>query len=59
MAMACEHPTVVSKLVVWGANAYISDQDMTMVEAVRDVSKWSERMKKPMEETYGKEGFPK
>ena len=28
-------------------------------EAVRDVSKWSERMRAPMEATYGKEGFEK
>jgi len=47
----------IGKLVVWGANAYIAKSDMEMIEAVADVSKWSDRMRKPMEDIYGS-SFP-
>ena len=59
LVMAAAHPEVVEKVVVWGSNAYISRKDMEMISQVRDVSKWSDRMRKPMEEIYGVEGFPK
>lgn len=45
MIMAAEKPERIKKLVVWGANSYLSQKDLTMVETVRDVSKWSEKMR--------------
>lgn len=57
MIAAARHPDAVRKLVVWGANAYIVKSDMEMIEAVQDVSKWSDRMRAPMEAIYG-DSFP-
>lgn len=37
----------------------MTDHDMNMLSGVSDISKWSDRMRKPMEDTYGKEGFTK
>lgn len=47
----------VRKLVIWGANAYIHPNEIKIYESIRDVNKWSERMREPMEKVYGKEGF--
>lgn len=54
---AALHPTVVRKLVVWGSNAHVSPEDLAIYNSVRDVSRWSERMRKPMEEMYGGDYF--
>ncbi|KAM8874047.1 valacyclovir hydrolase isoform 2-T2 [Spinachia spinachia] len=59
MIAAAKNPDVISKMVVWGANAFVSQQDLELYTAVRDVSKWSAKMRKPMEEVYGAEGFAK
>ena len=45
LVAASSFPDTVSKLVLWGSNAYISEQDMKMVEGVRDVSKVSKEFK--------------
>ncbi len=45
---------MVEKLICYAGNAYISEQDVSMLKRVTDVSKWSERMKEPMEIIYGK-----
>ena len=54
---AANYPQHITKLVVWGANAYVSEDDVRLVQAVRDISKWSPRMREPMERLYG-EDFP-
>ncbi|XP_029684059.1 valacyclovir hydrolase [Takifugu rubripes] len=56
---AAKNPGKIRKLVVWGCNAFVSQQDMELYDAVRDVSKWSARMRQPMEEMYGAEVFAK
>ncbi|XP_034439122.1 valacyclovir hydrolase [Hippoglossus hippoglossus] len=48
---------LVHKLVVWGSNAFITQHDMDLYNAVRDVSKWSARMRQPLEDVYGAELF--
>eukprot|EP00794_Sanderia_malayensis_P006528 gene6528-7270_t len=53
--LAAMRPELVKKLVVWGSNSYISDEDIELVSKVRDLSKWSERMRAPLEATYGKD----
>jgi len=58
LIMAGRFPASVRRLVVFGSNAYINDQDIAMIDKVADVSAWSERMKAPMLEMYGAE-FPK
>ncbi|XP_031431143.1 valacyclovir hydrolase isoform X2 [Clupea harengus] len=50
-------PANVRKLVVWGSNAYVSQEDIAIYNSVRDVSRWSERMRSPMEVMYGAEYF--
>jgi len=47
----------VENFILWGSNAFVSDDDMKMIEKTRDLSKWSERMRAPLEATYGKEGL--
>ena len=57
LCAAAKFPHNIDKLVVWGSNAYISQWDIDNIDQVSDVSKWSERMRKPMEEMYG-DSFP-
>lgn len=59
MIMAGTYPQSVRKLIVWGANSYIHPDEIKIYENIRDVNKWSPRMRKPMENVYGKEGFAK
>jgi len=47
----------VDKLIVQGSNAWCSDKDVELLEKTRDLSKWSERMRKPLEDVYGVEGL--
>ncbi|XP_038652312.1 valacyclovir hydrolase-like [Scyliorhinus canicula] len=57
---ASKYPSLVRKLVVWGANAYVSQEDIINLDkSVADVSKWSEKMRKIMVEMYGAEYFIK
>ena len=48
----------IKKMVALAANAYFEEEDLNMILKVRDVSQWSERMRGPMEEVYGKDYFP-
>ncbi|GAB0100583.1 valacyclovir hydrolase-like [Sergentomyia squamirostris] len=59
MIQAGKYPAAVERLVIWGANAYIAPEEIKIYESIRDVSRWSEKMRLPMEEMYGKEEFPK
>ncbi|XP_013880160.1 valacyclovir hydrolase [Austrofundulus limnaeus] len=54
---AARNPDRINKMVVWGSNAFVSQEDLKLYNMVRDVSKWSARMRRPMEETYGDQGF--
>ncbi|KAM3929459.1 valacyclovir hydrolase isoform 2-T2 [Leptodactylus fuscus] len=54
---AGSYPSLINKLVVWGANAYVTQEDLALYNAVKDVSNWSPKMRKPMEDIYGKEYF--
>ncbi|XP_026179353.1 valacyclovir hydrolase [Mastacembelus armatus] len=56
---AARNPKLITKMVVWGSNAFVSQHDLQLYHAVRDVSKWSARMRQPMEEVYGAEVFAK
>lgn len=48
----------VEKLVIWGAGAYLNAEEVKSLGAMRDVQKWSAKMREPMERVYGKERFP-
>ncbi|XP_051500449.1 valacyclovir hydrolase [Myxocyprinus asiaticus] len=54
---AALNPTLIQKMVVWGSNAYVSEEDVQIYRSIRDVSLWSERMRRPMEEMYGARYF--
>ncbi|XP_066578984.1 valacyclovir hydrolase isoform X2 [Amia ocellicauda] len=56
---AAKHPSVINKLVIWGSNAFVTEEDVKIYNGIRDVSLWSERMRKPLEEMYGAEYFVK
>jgi len=47
----------VEKLVVWGSNAYVTEKDIELYEKIRDVEKWSPRMKQPFVDLYGEKYF--
>lgn len=57
MIMAAMIPEKIRKLVVFGANAYVSPGELEVYEQLRDVNKWSQMMRKPFEEVYGEEYF--
>ncbi|XP_026856651.2 valacyclovir hydrolase isoform X1 [Electrophorus electricus] len=54
---AALNPALIRKMVVWGSNAYVSEQDVQIYNAIRDTSLWSERMRQPMEKMYGAQYF--
>ncbi|KAM7012251.1 valacyclovir hydrolase isoform 2-T2 [Tautogolabrus adspersus] len=56
---AARYPDLINRIVVWGANAFITQHDLQIYEGVRDISKWSARMRQPFEEMYGAETFAK
>nr|XP_034982269.1 valacyclovir hydrolase isoform X1 [Zootoca vivipara] len=71
---AAKNPNLIHKMVVWGANSTVSEEDVKLynagnmakenalppkLAAIRDVSKWSERARQPMEEMYGHDYFSK
>lgn len=43
--LAASRAEVVEKLVVWGGNAYVTQEDVDAWEAIRDISTWSSRMR--------------
>lgn len=47
------HPQQVSKLIVWGGNAYIAPEDIDGYEKTRFLSSWSPRMVEKMRAIYG------
>jgi len=57
MILAAAHPQRVHRMVVWGANATVTAEDVKLYEAIRDTSKWSPKMREPLEALYGKEGL--
>ena len=58
MILAGRFPSVVSKMIVWGGNAFITEGDLELFEKTRDVANWSARMREPFEAIYGAK-FPK
>ncbi|KAM5268994.1 valacyclovir hydrolase isoform 1-T1 [Hipposideros larvatus] len=50
---AAKYPSYIHKMVIWGANAYVTEEDEMIYQGIRDVSKWSEKSRKPLETLYG------
>ncbi|XP_050716773.1 valacyclovir hydrolase-like isoform X2 [Eriocheir sinensis] len=57
LMMAAMFPHQVSEMVVWGGNAFLTEEDINIYKNIRDINKWSERMRAPLEAIYGKEYF--
>jgi len=44
----------VDKIVSFAGNAYYTQEEVDGLVGLKDVSQWSDRMRKPMEDIYGK-----
>ncbi|KAG5318036.1 BPHL hydrolase, partial [Pseudoatta argentina] len=59
LLLASAYPDSVYRMVVFGANAYIHPDETKIYESIRDINKWSEKMRTPMIQIYGKDYFQK
>ncbi|XP_048769636.2 valacyclovir hydrolase-like [Ostrea edulis] len=57
MILAAKNHDLVKNLVIWGANAYITEQDMKVFNGMRDIKTWSEAMRSPFLSLYGEKYF--
>ncbi|KAJ1519308.1 hypothetical protein ONE63_004607 [Megalurothrips usitatus] len=57
--LAAKYPLHIQKCVIWGANAYVLDEEIEMYKKIRDISTWSEKMRAPLVKMYGEEYFRK
>jgi len=57
MIMAAKYPESIEKLVIWGSNSYVVKEEIEQYEKIRDISKWSGKMKAPLIEMYTEKGF--
>ncbi|GLH01630.1 Uncharacterized protein GBIM_07727 [Gryllus bimaculatus] len=59
LILAAKHPGHIEKLIVWGANAFVTAEDTKLYEGIRDLKNWSDRMKAPLIKIYGEEYLSK
>ncbi|XP_072394088.1 valacyclovir hydrolase [Diabrotica undecimpunctata] len=57
MILSAKYPEKVEKLVCWGSNAYIVADEVKQCESLRDISKWSDKMKAPLIALYTEKGL--
>ncbi|CAH0723546.1 unnamed protein product, partial [Brenthis ino] len=58
LILAGKYPHAIHKLVVWGTNAFVLEEDIANYRKIQDVERWSTHiLKQRMIETYGKEKF--
>jgi len=57
LILAAKYPQCINGMVVWGANATVTKEDIELYEKIRDTSKWNPKMREPLEALYGKEGL--
>ncbi len=55
LLLTLQRPQQVSKLIIWGGNAYLTNEDIEAYEKTRSLSSWSPRMVQAMGEIYGDE----
>jgi valacyclovir hydrolase len=55
LMMAARYPENVDNLVVWGANAFVTEDEVAQYEKLRDIDNWSEAMRAPFIAMYGEE----
>lgn len=49
MILTGDRPKHVAKLVIWGANAFVTQEDVDLISKVGDLSKWNAKMREPLE----------
>ncbi|CAL1678182.1 unnamed protein product [Lasius platythorax] len=59
LLLASMYPESIRRMVVFGANAYIHPDEAKIYENLRDIDKWSERMRTSMIQVYGEDYFRK
>lgn len=57
LILAARFPERIQKLIVWGANSYVTDEEIEMYEKVRNIDNWSEKMRTPFLQLYGEDYF--
>lgn len=57
LILAGKYPENVDKLIIFGSNAYVIEEELKIYDEIRDVSKWSAKMREPMEKLYGANNF--
>ena len=57
MIVAAGYPDRINNLVIWGANAFVTQEDAELYEKVRDIDNWSDAMRTPFLQVYGEEYF--
>lgn len=57
LILAGKYSKSVEKLLIFGSNAYIVEEELKIYDSIRDISKWSSRMREPLEKLYGHEYF--
>jgi len=57
LILAAKYPENVERLIIWGANAYILPKDIENYEKIRDINKWSNKMKDPLTKLYTEQGL--
>ncbi|CAK1541279.1 unnamed protein product [Leptosia nina] len=55
MYIAATHPDVAQKLVVWGAQTYVLPSEVKYYQFFKDITQWSEAMRRQKIEMYGEE----
>lgn len=55
LLLTLQRPRYVSKLIIWGGNAYLTPEDIEAYEKTRALSSWSPRMVQAMSAIYGDE----
>nr|XP_053605171.1 valacyclovir hydrolase-like isoform X1 [Plodia interpunctella] len=53
MIHAAKYQVAVQKLVLWGTNSFMLPHEIELYKNVKDVNKWSNKMRTPMERIYG------
>lgn len=57
LIIAGKYAANVEKLLIFGSNSYIIQDELKIYDGIRDVSKWSVKMREPLEKIYGQEYF--
>jgi valacyclovir hydrolase len=55
LLLTLSRPQQVSKLIIWGGNAYLAPEDIDAYEKTRSIETWSSRMLETMGAIYGDE----